>query len=502
MHLLAEKDAFKATEHFNMISGTSIGSVNAFCAASDNIETNFGLLKELFSSASSNIFPGSPATIFLRSVFRRGPLFSSEVLKEIAIKLTKDKRLSDLQTDFVCTTSSLSGFQARTMTNFKGDTYQNTLAIDAILASCAAPLYFRPHHIKNVTQEFLDGGVWANNPILVSILAANRQKGVPFSAMKIVSIGTGLVRQGTTATDINALRPASFGAIQMMAEIYNATQMDAALAAASQLVGAENITHINPTLREPIALHDAEKALAQLPQYAEEAYKEYRAEVMAIPKLSDFFTAGHHDERTLASSEMIQVSGLSRIIPKRKYYGQFRDGGGNIEDYLRTARQSIKMISINMITGLTFEDIKRVFEEKLRAIDNFQITISLINPDRDDLMRVVSASISDDYATSAENLSVQIQATIERLRIFRDSLAKREASRFDLRVHNTFPFASAIMLDSETSRGKIQLETKPYKATLTDSFAFELVNVGPDGLFTTLRKAYNDLIADGQTVSG
>ena len=71
----------------------------------------------------------------------------------------------------------------------------------------------------------------------------------------------------------------------------------------------------------------------------------------------------------------------------------------------------------------------------------------------------------------------------------------------EIRVHPALPFGSAIMLDHRGAGGKIQIETKPYKAGLQKSFAFEVVRMEPDGLYDVLGSAYDALLADGRTVS-
>ena len=160
------------------------------------------------------------------------------------------------------------------------------------------------------------------------------------------------------------------------------------------------------------------------------------------------------------------------------------------------------MVSINMVTGVRFENILRVFREKLESISSFEVRISLVNPNFDDLMSVVAGAISDEYATSGGDLADQIRQTLNGLINFRNSLSHAQAERFDLKIHDTLPFASAIMLDVESEAGRIQLETKPYKSPLADSFALELVDTGEDSLFRTLKAAYTRLIVDAKRVEG
>jgi hypothetical protein len=61
--------------------------------------------------------------------------------------------------------------------------------IDAIVSSCAAPLYFPPHHIaRHFTAA--DGGLWANNPSLVCLTELISH--YPLDQIHILSVGSGL----------------------------------------------------------------------------------------------------------------------------------------------------------------------------------------------------------------------------------------------------------------------------------------------------------------------
>jgi patatin-like phospholipase/acyl hydrolase len=62
-------------------------------------------------------------------------------------------------------------------------------AIDAALATAAAPTFLKPHMTES-SVELVDGGVWANNPIGVAAIEAIGMLGWPGDRLKILSIGT------------------------------------------------------------------------------------------------------------------------------------------------------------------------------------------------------------------------------------------------------------------------------------------------------------------------
>src|SRR6266436_4239468 len=62
-------------------------------------------------------------------------------------------------------------------------------AIDAAMATAAAPTFLKPHMTESAV-ELLDGGVWANNPIGVAAIEAIGILRWPGDKLKILSIGT------------------------------------------------------------------------------------------------------------------------------------------------------------------------------------------------------------------------------------------------------------------------------------------------------------------------
>jgi patatin-like phospholipase/acyl hydrolase len=62
-------------------------------------------------------------------------------------------------------------------------------AIDAAMATAAAPTFFKPHMTESAV-ELVDGGVWANNPIGVAAIEAIGMLSWPGDKLKILSIGT------------------------------------------------------------------------------------------------------------------------------------------------------------------------------------------------------------------------------------------------------------------------------------------------------------------------
>ena len=63
-----------------------------------------------------------------------------------------------------------------------------SLAVDAALATAAAPTYFRQHITQN-DVGLLDGGVWANNPVAIAVVEAIGVLGWPRESLHVLSLG-------------------------------------------------------------------------------------------------------------------------------------------------------------------------------------------------------------------------------------------------------------------------------------------------------------------------
>lgn len=104
------------------------------------------------------------------------------------------------------------------------------LALDAAMATAAAPTYFARH----VTAEHVglfDGGVWANNPIALAVVEAVSLLGWPASSLRILSLGC--------VDEVYALgaKPGKLGIARDLARLFMDGQSRGALGMAKQLTG-------------------------------------------------------------------------------------------------------------------------------------------------------------------------------------------------------------------------------------------------------------------------
>ena len=216
-----------------------------------------------------------------------------------------------------------------------------------------------------------------------------------------------------------------------------------------------------------------------------------------LEELNRDFTRDREKVAARSCVKGVVEAGLTVFYPSRNYYPLFREEAATIDRYVSTAQSTAVLVSINLMTGIPFHDLCLALERRLSARGGaFSVTISLLDPDRADLMAAIAPVLSMDPA----DLSHTIRKSLTALARFKSGFSKRLRSRIDVRVHRSVPFGSAILLDHRLPNGRIQIETKPYKAGYQRSFAFEVMRTEPDGLYDVLATSFEALLSDRRSV--
>ena len=139
------------------------------------------------------------------------------------------------------------------------------------MATAAAPTFFQP--LPAFGYRFVDGGIWANNPIMVGIVDAMTSFNVDRHRIRVLSLGCGdepykvsdaMMRWG----GLLSWRTVIEGAI--------AFQSQNAIGQARLLLGAERVTRLVPeSVSPPICLDDYDRASIHLPSAAISTIEEH-----------------------------------------------------------------------------------------------------------------------------------------------------------------------------------------------------------------------------------
>ena len=173
---------------FDLIVGTSTGSIIAGAAVSDIPMSD---IVALFETETPYIF---------RRRWYRIPLFlskyPSERLAQVIAKHIPATPLGEIATPLMITSSEIARSEVHIFrSNYENrhseiaSTSKEICLRDAILASCAAPIFFAPKSVDNLLLA--DGCLWANNPSTIAATEALSVFGKEPREIRMLSIGTG-----------------------------------------------------------------------------------------------------------------------------------------------------------------------------------------------------------------------------------------------------------------------------------------------------------------------
>ena len=175
-------------EQFDLIAGTSTGSIIAGAAATG---IPMSRVVKLFEKEAPRIFKRRRLGSFhIRSKYSR------QSLEQVVRSYVSDLTLGEIATPLMIMSSDISTggvhvFKSRYLKDL-GQPYirdADVVLSDAILASCAAPTYFDPVPVGDF--RLADGGLWANNPSMIALTEALSKFGRSVEQLRILSIGTG-----------------------------------------------------------------------------------------------------------------------------------------------------------------------------------------------------------------------------------------------------------------------------------------------------------------------
>jgi patatin-like phospholipase/acyl hydrolase len=253
---LEEDSGRSAVEHFDLITGTSTGGIIA-------IGLGLGIpareILKFYSEKGGAIFPGTSLIQRTGGVLRQlcKPKHSHADLRAALVDVFGEKKFCESKCRLVIPTyDAIAGriFVMKTAHHerFKYDV--DATAVDVALATSAAPTYFAaapfPEHED---ASYVDGGVWANAPVMVGVTEAVGFLGVALDDIDVLSIGT-------TTKPFNIASHAESGAAQWntgLIELMLEAQMEADIAQAKLLLNGR-MHRINVTAKEgEFSLDDA-----------------------------------------------------------------------------------------------------------------------------------------------------------------------------------------------------------------------------------------------------
>lgn len=262
-------------KYFDLITGTSTGGIIALGLASGLSAED---LSEIYISRGREIFPppqSGLAGITSRCVkkLRNFLLYNydREALMGILSEIFGQKKLGQ-SLNRLCIPSfdgrhgEVYIFKTPHHPDFRKD--HSELVTKVAAATAAAPTFFKPLEDRGYT--FVDGGVWASNPIMVGLVDAVSCFDVPKENIRILSLGCSNHNYAT----VKGWKISMGGLLVWRNIIYASMQLQSmnALGQAGLLIGRDKIIRIAPPeSQRAIALDDWMRASEELPYFAKEA---------------------------------------------------------------------------------------------------------------------------------------------------------------------------------------------------------------------------------------
>lgn len=276
---------------FDMIAGTSTGGIIALGIA-------LGLparkILDLYMTKGAKIFPSAPwpfkrlgryAGFFKQLAFRR---YNPQVLDHELAKIIGGRKFGEATCRLVIPAFDQNTepciFKTPHHPDYRLDWVEDALTVAR--ATSAAPTFLEG--LEHAGRRFWDGGVFANNPVMMAVTDALACYNIERRQIKLLSLGCA---SETPKLTKKHLRAGLWGWRSAHA-IASSLQSHDALGQAGLLIGRDNLLRIDEVLVETIDMDDFHGASSVLPSIADRLFAQYRTELNGfIAQETDIFKA-------------------------------------------------------------------------------------------------------------------------------------------------------------------------------------------------------------------
>ncbi len=258
-------------DYFDLIAGTSTGGIIALGLS---IGKTAKTILDLYVEHGPAIFPPARFNLFkLRSVWRAVQAVQHHRYDAARLEAPLKQVFGTLKLGNAERRLCIPSFDGYTEVNvfktphhkdYKRDWKEDMVAV--AMATAAAPTFFPVY--QNGQRVFADGGVWANNPVMIGLVDALVCYQLQRRQVHILSLGTGDAEIQFTAGQL--LHGGIFDWYDIMSSAMH-LQSQNADGQAGLLIGRDQLIRLNappPAGKKPIDLDDYARASAELPDIA------------------------------------------------------------------------------------------------------------------------------------------------------------------------------------------------------------------------------------------
>ena len=272
-------------QYFDLIAGTSTGGIIALGLAAGLTSAE---LADLYIQRGCEIFPPARKGLFGKTRRWMEDLsqfvlyrYDRKALMAMLNEILGEKKFGQAR-NRLCVPSfdgrygEVYIFKTPHHPDFRKDGKELMTKVAA--ATAAAPTFFQP--LEDGGYTFVDGGVWANNPVMVALVDVLSCFDVACENVRILSLGC-----GDDPYVVGRLRVKMGGLLSWWNIMFAAMRLQSlnALGQAGLLIGAHRIIRADaPSQKKKIRLDDWMRAKSELPGAAEVAVAEMGDQVAEI----------------------------------------------------------------------------------------------------------------------------------------------------------------------------------------------------------------------------
>lgn len=279
------------SRHFDLIVGTSTGGIIA-------LGLGLGLrpadIIEFYVNEGQNIFPSDPGLFKSRECrhWLRNK-YDNQPLEDALRKCFGERRLGDSGKRLIIPAFNIADNDVKLFKTAHHERLRRDYKLAAwkvAMATSAAPTYF-PGFNQIDHQNLIDGGVWANNPVMVGLTEALGVIKIPTEQISILSIGT---MENLPNRPKNLHHGGKLHWANQAVEVLFTGQSLGAINQASLILGEDRVYRINPNVPEGLFTLDhycPEALQAKAAHYSQHAIP--RIQWQFLEHLAGQFTPFH-----------------------------------------------------------------------------------------------------------------------------------------------------------------------------------------------------------------
>jgi hypothetical protein len=268
-------------DYFDLIAGTSTGGIIALGLG---LGMSAAEILRMYRETAGRIFPRRGRAASVLGLFRAK--YTNTALREVLTAAFGERYLGESRKRLLIPSLNLA---AERVHLYKTSHHPKLIhdykvpAVEVALATVAAPTYF-PIHMSPEGVPYIDGSMWARNPLGLAVIEAIGILDWPRDGIRVLSLGCTSTHLNVSWQKRISLGASYWGA--RIADVFMKAQSSSAIATSHALIGSENVFRVSP---DTSAHHFTLDGVEHVPLLASLGHDEARRQLAALAPI--FFRA-------------------------------------------------------------------------------------------------------------------------------------------------------------------------------------------------------------------